>query len=220
MTDNAAARMADSPVVAVMNGKGGVGKSTLALGLSAYTAETHGAALLVDCDPQATAYELTGSLDEPGYDVVHELDPAQLARIKAARGYDMVTVDCPGSLEGHDVLGAVLEWTDFALIPYDHEVATLQPTIKTARYAEEHGTRYAVVVNNVDPRLGAEHLLDAWGTLDSLGIPHFRTAVRQYRAWSKSLHDGVPITRYRGGNATNARADLAAVMTELLRSLT
>jgi chromosome partitioning protein len=220
MADNAAARMSDSPVVAIMNGKGGVGKSTLALGLCAYTAQTHGAALLVDCDPQATAYELTSVLDDPGYEVVHELDPGQLARIKSARGFDLIAVDCPGSLEGHDVLGTVLEWTDYALIPYDHEVATLPPTIKTARYAEEHGVRYAVVVNNVDPRLGADHLLDAWQKLDDLGIPHFRTAVRRYRAWSTSLRDGVPITRYAGKYAANARADLAGVMTELLRSMT
>jgi chromosome partitioning protein len=219
MTDNAAARISDSPVVAIINGKGGVGKSTLALGLCAYTGQTHGEALLVDCDPQATAYEVTELLEDPGYQVVHELDPAQLARIKAARGYDLVAVDCPGSLEGHDVLGAVLQWTDFALIPYDHEITTLPPTTKTARYCEERGTPYAVVVNNVDPRLGDSHLLDAWKTLDDLSIPHFRTAVRRYRAWSTSLRDGVPITRYTGKYAMNAREDLAGVMTELLRSM-
>jgi chromosome partitioning protein len=219
MTDNAAARMSDSPVVAIMNGKGGVGKSTLALGLCAYTGQTHGDALLVDCDPQATSYEVTELLDDPGYKVVHELDPGQLARIKAARGFDLIAVDCPGSLEHEDVLGTVLEWTDYAVIPYDHEMTSLPPTIKTARYCEEHGVRYAVLVNNVDPRLGAEHLMSAWKTLQDLGIPHFRTAVRRYRAWSTSLRDGVPITRYTGKYATNARADLAGVMTELLRSM-
>lgn len=219
MTDNAAARHSDSPVIALINGKGGVGKSTLCLGLCAYTVQTHGSALLVDCDPQATAYELTEVLEQPGYEVVHELDPGQLGRLKSARGYDLIAVDCPGSLEGHDVLGAVLAHTDFAVIPYDHEPTSLAPTVKTARYAEEHGTPYAAVVNNVDPRLGAEHLLDAWSTLDKLGIPHFRTAIRRYRAWSASLSDAKPITRYSGGNATNARADLAGIMTELLRSI-
>lgn len=219
MADNAAARMSDSPVVAIMNGKGGVGKSTLAMGLCAYTGQTHGEALLVDCDPQATAYEVTEFLEDPGYEVVHELDPAQLARIKAARGYDLVAVDCPGSLEGADVLGTVLRWTDYAIIPYDHEFTSLAPTIKTARYAEELGTPYAAVVNNVDPRLGADHLFAAWKALDDVGIPHFRTAIRRYRAWSTSLRDGVPITRYTGKYATNARADLAGVMTELLRSM-
>ena len=212
-------RTAPTPVVAVVNGKGGVGKSTLAIGLSAYTGQTHGAALLVDCDPQATSWEVSGTLEDPGYQVVHELDPAELARIKAARGFDLITVDCPGSLEGHDVLSSVLDSADFALIPYDHEMTSLPPTVKTARYCEERGVRYAVLVNNVDPRLGAEHLLDAWKTLDDLGIPHLRTAVRRYRCWSTCLRDGVPITRYNGRYAANARQDLAGVMTELLRTI-
>ena len=162
---------------------------------------------------------MTELLTDPGYEVVHELDPAQLAKIKAARGFDLIAVDCPGSLEGGEILGTVLRWTDYAIVPYDHELPSLPPTIKTCRYIGEHGVRYAVLVSNVDPRLGAAHLLDAWKTLDDLGIPHFRTAVRRYRAWSTSLRDGIPITRAAGRYAANARADLAGVMTELLRSL-
>ena len=129
------AQLSDSPVVAVMNGKGGVGKSTLALGLCAYTAQTHGTGLLVDCDPQGTAYELTGTLTDPGYEALHELDASQLEKIRQARGYDLIVVDCPGSLEGHDVLAAVLACTDFALIPFDHEVTSLPPTVRTAHFA-------------------------------------------------------------------------------------
>ena len=90
------AQLSDSPVVAIMNGKGGVGKSTLALGLCAYTAQTHGAALLVDCDPQGTSYEITGLLADPGYDVVHELDASQFDKISQLSGYDLIVVDCPG----------------------------------------------------------------------------------------------------------------------------
>lgn len=67
---------------------------------------------------------MTELLDQPGYEVVHELDPAKLAQIKDARGYDLVAVDCPGSLEGHDALAAVFDWTDFALIPYDSPTTT------------------------------------------------------------------------------------------------
>lgn len=210
---------ADSPVVAVMNGKGGVGKSTLAVGLCAYTAHTHGTGLLVDCDPQATAYEITQTLSAPGYDAVHELDASQLNKIRQASGYDLIVIDCPGSLEGRDVLAAVLACTDFALIPYDHEVTSLAPTVRTARFAADRGVPCSVVVNNVDPRLGAAHLLDAWARLDDLGVPHFRTAIRRYRAWSTSLASGIPITRYTGHHARDARDDLAGVMTELLRNM-
>jgi chromosome partitioning protein len=173
----------------------------------------------VDCDPQGTAYEITETLSDPGFEAVHELDASQLGTIRQARGYDLVVVDCPGSLEGHDVLAAVLACTDFALIPYDHEVTSLRPTVRTAQLAAARGVPCSVVVNNVDPRLGAAHLLDAWAKLDELGVPHFRTAIRRYRVWSTSLAAGVPITRYPGRHARDARDDLAGVMTELLRNM-
>jgi chromosome partitioning protein len=207
------------PIVCLVNGKGGQGKSTLALALAAYTARTHGSALLVDCDPQGSAYEATEVMTDPGYKALHETDPAQLGALSDARGFDLVIVDTPGNLETAGILAAVLNESDFALIPYDHDPLSLRPTLRTCQVAALHGTPHAVVVNNVDPRLGAAHLLDAWATLEQAGVPHFRTAIRRYRAWSNSLAAGQPITRFTGSHARDARDDLAGVMTELLRSM-
>jgi chromosome partitioning protein len=211
------ARFSDTPIVVCANQKGGVGKTTIALGLCAQTAFAHGQALLVDTDPQASSYDLTALLDDPGYEVVHELNPGQLGKIRSVRNYDLIVVDLPGSLEGQEILGTVLRYASFVIVPYDHEPASLAPTMRTARYVAERKVPYAVLVTNVDPRLGAEHLEDAWGLLDREHIPRFRTAIRHYRVWSNAIRDGVPITRYAGGRyATAARTDLSAVMTELL----
>jgi chromosome partitioning protein len=109
-----------------------------------------------------------------------------------ARGFDLIAVDCPGSLEGHDVLSAVLKHTDFALVPYDHQAISLPPTVKTCRLIGDQGTPYAVVINNVDPRLGGDYLLNAYKTIAELGFPHFRTPVRQYRAWQMCMERGLP----------------------------
>jgi chromosome partitioning protein len=215
----AEARQTDSTIVAICNQKGGVGKTLCTLGLCAHTAHAHGRALAVDVDPQANAHDLTLALSDPGYDVVHELNPAALKSIRELRNYDMIFVDCPGSLEGRDVLDEVLRWSQFAIIPYDHEPLALQPTLNTVRYVTERGIPYGVLLNNVDPRLGAEHVMDAWRTLEGAGVTCFRTVVRHYRAWSNSLRDGVPITRYRGRYAPNARQDIGAVNTELLLQL-
>jgi chromosome partitioning protein len=137
-------------VVAVINGKGGVGKSTLAIGLCAYTAHTHGTGLLVDCDPQGTASEITETLSDPGYEAVHELDASRLETIRQARGYDLIVVDCPGSLEGHDVLAC----TDFALIPYDHEVTSLPPTVRTANFAAALGVPCSAACRGISRAIG------------------------------------------------------------------
>ena len=72
------ARQTDSYVIAVMNQKGGVGKTLVTLSLAAHTVAAYGRALVVDVDPQANAHDLTRAMQDPGYEVVHELDPAQL----------------------------------------------------------------------------------------------------------------------------------------------
>src|SRR5512135_255875 len=61
------ARQTDSYVIAVLNQKGGVGKTMVTLSLAAHTAAANGRALVVDVDPQANAYDLTKLMDGPGY---------------------------------------------------------------------------------------------------------------------------------------------------------
>ena len=210
------ARQTDSYVIAVLNQKGGVGKTMVTLSLAAHTAAANGRALVVDVDPQANAYDLTKLMDGPGYDAVHELAPAELTRIRQLRDYDTIIVDCPGSLEGHDVLDEVLARSTYVVIPYDHEPESVGPTRRTARKVRESGVPYGVVVTKADPRLGAEFIIDAWGTLEAAGIRHFRSIIREYRAWPNSLKAGIPITRWSERYAPKIREDVASLHTELL----
>jgi chromosome partitioning protein len=79
----------------------------LTLELCTCTAQTPGAGLLVDCEPQGPACEVTSLLADAGYDLMHDLAASQLDKIRQLRGYDLVVVDCPGPLEGHHVLATV-----------------------------------------------------------------------------------------------------------------
>ena len=212
-------RQTDSYVITIANQKGGVGKTMLTLSLAAHTASAHGRALVVDVDPQANAHDLTTVMDDPGYDVLHELDPVQLTQIRQLRDYDTIIVDCPGSLEGHDVLTEVLRRSTYVLIPYDHEPESALPTVRTVERVKALGVPYAVVVTKADPRLGADHILDAWATLEASGITHFRSAIRSYRAWPNSLKAGIPITRWNERYAPRLREDVASLHTELLLDL-
>lgn len=210
------ARQADSYVIAVMNQKGGVGKTMVTLALAAHTAAAYGRALVVDVDPQATAHDLTRVMTNPGYDVVHELDPAEITRIRQLRGYDSILVDCPGSLEGRDVLDQVLARSTYVVIPYPHGPEAVLPTLRTARKVAAAGIPYGVVVTMADPRLGADFIIDAWKTLEAEGIRHFRSVIREYRAWPNSLAAGVPITRWNERYAPRLREDIGGLHTEML----
>ena len=170
----AEARIASPWVVALPNQKGGVGKTTIALALAAVTADANGRALVVDVDPQSSSADMAGRKQDPGFDFSHELDPRILARIRELRTYDMVFVDCPGSLEGGDVLPTVLENADFAVIPFQNDPLAVRPTVRTARFVQARGVPYKVLVNNVDPRLGADELRAAWSLLDEGGLSRFR----------------------------------------------
>lgn len=210
------AAMSASPVVAFASQKGGVGKSTLALGLAAHIAAEGGKALLVDVDPQATCYDVSHAMTAaPGYEVASETDPGKLEAIAAIGNRDMIIVDTPGSLEGQSVLETVIKHADLIVIPYPHSTAAIGPTVRTAAYIRDHGGTCSALVNNVDPRLGRAFIHAAWATLDSAGVPYLRTSVRRYMAWEHAMSAGEPITVYRGGYAASARSDLGQVADEI-----
>lgn len=202
-------------VIAVCNQKGGLGKTLLTMAFASWTAEAGGKALVVDIDPQANAADLTAGLHDPGYDVVAETDPRQLASIPALRNYDVVLVDCPGSLEGERVLAEILGVARFAIIPYDHEPPSWKPTLNTVQYVTARNVPYAVLLNNLDPRLGSGQIMEAWQDLDGAGVRSFATFFRQYRAWTNALRAGATIGQYKGRYADNAREDLGRVYREL-----
>lgn len=74
-------------VVAIVNQKGGVGKSTTAINLAAYLAEKGERILVIDMDPQANATSGLGVEDSPNgcmYDVLLEGKPLEEVAVKTS----------------------------------------------------------------------------------------------------------------------------------------
>ena len=94
------ARTREPWVIALASQKGGVGKTTLALELAAVFADTSGRALVVDIDPQRSAEEIVTASSGVAFDFAAEDDPRVLERLRTVRDYDVIVVDCPGSLDG------------------------------------------------------------------------------------------------------------------------
>jgi len=146
--------------IAVMNGKGGAGKSTLATALAAEYQRQGAQCLLVDADaPQFTALRWAKSGDS-GVTAVAVADLSDIGRL--ATGYDVTIIDTPGRDDRQDMGGAGIVRTcmmiaDLALVPCQPTPADVWATadiLATLRRAQglRPGLRASVVLNRLDPR--------------------------------------------------------------------
>ena len=110
-------------VISVANQKGGVGKTTTAVNLSALLAKKGKKVLLIDTDPQGNATSGVGvdkTVSFSVYDVL--VDDVEIEKIK--NDYDYVIIDCPPSL-GLVTLNAFTA-SDSVLIPIQCEYYALE----------------------------------------------------------------------------------------------
>jgi chromosome partitioning protein len=103
-------------IVALVNSKGGVGKSTLAGNLAAWLAEQGHSVILADCDPQKSSSEWIAEskpdIQTFTFSTSDEiLDNLPILKAQA----DYVVADGPGSQT--ETSRALLMWADLAVIP-------------------------------------------------------------------------------------------------------
>jgi chromosome partitioning protein len=205
--------------IPVANQKGGVGKTTVTLGLAAAIEDSSGTVVVFDADPQQSATEIARAGSLP-FDVRPALSVAELASIRQVRGVDTVLIDLPGNLTDTPVLGDVLAASDFAVIPVVPERAAILPTQRTAQIIGASGLPFRILCNLVDPLRGPAPLEQVRELLDGQGLPYFRSFIRRYVAHPQSQLDGLPVTAYRGDRSWRAAVDdVRRVQVELLIEL-
>jgi chromosome partitioning protein len=200
----------------VLNGKGGVGKTTTAVNLAAALAENR-RVLLVDADPQGSAsWWVERNPTGLGFDVAQETAPQLLSNLRSLEDYAVVVVDTPPALAS-EALAAVVPVADYLVLPTPPAPMDLAVLVETVRRAVvPTGVAHRVLLTRVDPRSVGE-ALEAQNTLTEVGIPAFHTFIRAYKAHERAALEGLPITRWRGKNAREAEADYRRVVDELHR---
>lgn len=103
-------------IISLLNQKGGVGKTTLAIHLAAALTKKKARTLLVDADPQGSALDWSAASDESSFTVIG-LPKKTLHRELAAMSddYDHIVIDGPPRV--YDVARSAIVASDIVLVP-------------------------------------------------------------------------------------------------------
>lgn len=203
-------------VLVVLNGKGGVGKTTTSVNLAALFAET-ARVLLVDADPQGSATWWCDRAEQRiAFDLAKETDPELLGALREVGDYDLVVVDTPPAL-GSEALSAVIPAADYVILPSPPAPMDLTALIETVKQAvRPHDVAHRVLLTRVDPR-SINEAIEAQTTLMEVGVPTYHTFIRAYKAHERAALDGVAISQWRGKQAREAASDYRRVAEETQR---
>jgi chromosome partitioning protein len=206
-------------IIAVVGNKGGTGKTTLALNLGAGLAVRGDAVVIVDADPQQSAYQwrLTGDADN-GVPNVVAAAMGLTKTVQALRdAHAHVVIDCPPSIKAPQAEEA-LRLANHALVPVQPSPMDLWATTHIAKVIERlrpdnPRLRALIVMSQLEPRTTLSRLMpDAAAELD---LPVAAAGIRRRSIHRHCALEGRSVFQ-AGRRGREAADEITQLLTELL----
>ena len=205
-------------VTAVINQKGGAGKTTLAMNLAAGLAR-RGKTLVLDLDPQGSSLQWARMGQTPFPATVEQIGGDWDARTlhQNYQAYQHMVLDCPPSLESHASLQA-LRACDVALIPVLPSPIDLWASLKLPQEIEEArkvnpNIKAYLVLNQLEPNSALSAAMH--DALLEFGIPVMNAVIRRRAAYRSAALEGTSVFQL-GGHGTQAVEEIEAIIREVL----
>lgn len=212
-------------LIAVTHPKGGVGKTTTTMVLSAQLAEQGYKVLVADCDAQASASAWANAAPEG------KPFPAAVVNLSAYAGkvhreiqkhldnYDFIVVDCPPGLDSLSPQSVLLV-ADLVIVPMPPSPADLWACLGAKRLIERgtdlNTSLKAVVLPNRVVRTSLSNAI--MRELAEFGIPLMSSRLTNRTAYQEAVVSGVSISSL-GRDAKAAKDEVNALADEVLALL-
>lgn len=207
-------------VIAVVNSKGGVGKSTLAVHLAVWLREQGRHVAVIDADAQGSTAEWL-SRAEPEIRLERCASSAEILdrypRLQAL--HDAVVIDGPAALSAETV--TIIGVADVALVPIGPSMMDISASYRTARLIykvrfnpKRNGRPDTfIVLNRVQPRTRLARIAAA--AILQYGFPVANNALQLRQAYAEACGEGTVVWRM-GARGQHATEEIRALFAEVL----